>query len=85
MSNPSGVTARVAVVVGGASGIGWATAQLLAAEGARVTIADRNTDLAAQRAAELGQASAAVEVTDEASVAALFDGVAAREGASTWW
>ena len=80
MSNPSGVTARVAVVVGGASGIGWATAQLLAAEGARVTIADRNTDLAAQRAAELGQASAAVEVTDEASVAALFDGVAAREG-----
>ena len=80
MSNPSGVTARVAVVVGGASGIGWATAQLLAAEGARVTIADRNTDLAAQRAAELGQTSAAVEVTDEASVAALFDGVAAREG-----
>ncbi len=80
MTTPHPANARVAVIVGGASGIGWATAQLLAAEGARVTIADRNTDLAAGRAAEIGQASEAVEVTDEASVAALFDGVAAREG-----
>jgi len=80
MSNPHPASARVAVVVGGASGIGWATAQLLAAEGARVTIADRNTDLATQRAAELGQTAAVVEVTDEQSVAALFDGVVAREG-----
>ena len=45
---------REAVVVGGASGIGWATARLLAADGCRVTIADRNGDLAAQRAGELG-------------------------------
>jgi NAD(P)-dependent dehydrogenase (short-subunit alcohol dehydrogenase family) len=45
-------------------------------------IADRNTDLAAQRAAELGDPHtwAAVEVTDEAGVAALFDGVVDREG-----
>jgi 3-oxoacyl-[acyl-carrier protein] reductase len=33
---------RVALVVGGASGIGWAVAQGLAGEGCRVTIADRN-------------------------------------------
>ncbi len=74
--------ARVAVVVGGASGIGWATARALAADGCRVTIADRNAELAAQRADELGEphTAASVEVTDEASVAALFDGVAAREG-----
>ena len=73
---------RVAVVVGGASGIGWATAQALAHEGCRVTIADRNTDGAAQRAAELGDPHTwtAVEVTDEDSVARLFDGVVAREG-----
>jgi len=73
---------RVAVIVGGASGIGLATAKTLAAEGCRVTIADRNTELAAQRASELGDphAWATVEVTDEASVAALFDGVAGREG-----
>lgn len=73
---------RVAVVVGGASGIGWATAQLLAAEGARVTIADRNADLSAARADALGEphTAVAVEVTDEAAVAALFDGVVTREG-----
>lgn len=80
------MTERVAVVVGGASGIGWATARALAgpgdAGGCRVTIADRNTDLAAQRAAELGAPHtwAAVEVSDEDSVRQLFDGVAAREG-----
>jgi NAD(P)-dependent dehydrogenase (short-subunit alcohol dehydrogenase family) len=73
---------REAVVVGGASGIGWATAQLLATEGCRVTIADRNAELAAQRADSLGQphTSASIEVTDEDSVAALFDGVVAERG-----
>lgn len=66
---------RTAVVVGGASGIGWASATALAADGFRVTVADRNTDLARQRAAQLGEPHtwAAVEVTDEDSVAALFD------------
>ena len=67
---------RIAVVIGGASGIGWATAQTLAADGYTVTIADRNGDGAAARAAELGapHAGAVVDVTDEASVRALFDG-----------
>ncbi|SBS78536.1 3-oxoacyl-(Acyl-carrier-protein) reductase [uncultured Mycobacterium sp.] len=76
------MTERVAVIIGGASGIGWATAQTLAAQGARVTIADRNTELAQERAATLGAPHvwAAVEVTDEASVATLFDDVVAREG-----
>ena len=76
------VERRIAVVIGGASGIGLATARTLAAEGCRVTIADRNTDGAAKCAAELGEphAWAPVEVTDEDSVAALFDGVVAREG-----
>ncbi|MGI9124125.1 MAG: SDR family NAD(P)-dependent oxidoreductase [Mycobacterium sp.] len=76
------MSSRVAVVVGGASGIGWATAKLLAANGDVVTIADRNTDLARQRAQELGEPHswAEVEVSDETSVARLFDGVAAREG-----
>ena len=71
----------IAVVVGGASGIGWASAQLLAADGYRVTIADRNADLARERAATLGEPHGwiAVEVTDEPGVAALFDGVVQRE------
>ena len=66
---------RVAVIIGGASGIGWASAGKLAAEGCRVVIADRNVDGARERAAELGAPHtwAQVEVTDEDSVARLFD------------
>jgi 3-oxoacyl-[acyl-carrier protein] reductase len=66
---------RVAVVIGGASGIGWATAKALAADGCRVTIADRNAGGARSRAAELGKphTAAAVDVTDEESVQRLFD------------
>jgi 3-oxoacyl-[acyl-carrier protein] reductase len=68
-------TERVAVVVGGASGIGSAVAAGLAAEGCRVVVADRNADGAAARAAELGSphTSAQVDVTDEDTVAGLFD------------
>jgi NAD(P)-dependent dehydrogenase (short-subunit alcohol dehydrogenase family) len=67
--------AQLAVVIGGASGIGWAVAQGLAASGRQVTIADRNAAGATERAAELGAPhdAAAVDVTDEASVAALFE------------
>lgn len=73
MSN--GPSARDAVVIGAASGIGWATARALAAQGDRVTLADRNVDGARERAAELGDphTAAHVEVTDEASVQALFE------------
>jgi NAD(P)-dependent dehydrogenase (short-subunit alcohol dehydrogenase family) len=71
MSNGS---ERVAVIIGGASGIGWASAQALAADGCRVTIADLNADGARDRATELGgpHAAAQVDVTDEASVQSLF-------------
>ncbi|KUH93629.1 short-chain dehydrogenase [Mycolicibacterium acapulense] len=73
MSN--GPSARETVVIGAASGIGLATARALAAEGDRVTLADRDVDGARQHAAELGDphTAAHVEVTDEASVHALFD------------
>ena len=72
MSNSS---ERIAVVIGGASGIGWATARALAADGCRVTVADRNADGARSRAAELGEphTAAEVDVTDEVSVQRLFD------------
>src|SRR5690606_28967421 len=71
--------ARTAVVIGAASGIGWAGARTLAADGYRVTLADRNVDGARERAAELGEphTAAHVEVTDEASVQRLFDDLAA--------
>jgi 3-oxoacyl-[acyl-carrier protein] reductase len=66
---------RVAVVVGGASGIGWAVATGLAAEGYRVIVGDLDATGAQQRADELGapHTSAPVDVTDEDTVAALFE------------
>jgi NAD(P)-dependent dehydrogenase (short-subunit alcohol dehydrogenase family) len=68
---------RVAVVIGGASGIGWASANALAADGCRVVVADVNADGARDRAAELGKphTSAQVDVTDEDSVRQLFETV----------
>jgi 3-oxoacyl-[acyl-carrier protein] reductase len=72
MSNGS---ERIAVVIGGASGIGWATARALATDRCRVTVADRNADGARSRAAELGEphSAAEVDVTDEVTVQRLFD------------
>jgi NAD(P)-dependent dehydrogenase (short-subunit alcohol dehydrogenase family) len=66
---------RTALVIGGASGIGWASAQALAAEDCRVTVADVNTDGARARADELGAPHtwAHADVTDEDSVATLFE------------
>jgi 3-oxoacyl-[acyl-carrier protein] reductase len=65
---------RSAIVIGGASGIGWATAQALAARKDRVTVADLNADGARRRAAELGDPHTAegVDVTNENSVERLF-------------
>ncbi len=70
-------TERVAIVIGGASGIGWASAQALAADGCRIVVADRDADGATARAAQLGDGHAGhyVDVTDEASVQALFEAV----------
>ncbi|MDF3338565.1 SDR family NAD(P)-dependent oxidoreductase [Mycolicibacterium septicum] len=72
-------TQRVAIVIGGASGIGWASAQALAAGGCRIVVADRDADGAATRAAQLGapHTSAYVDVTDEDAVEKLFADVAA--------
>ncbi|TCJ97161.1 SDR family NAD(P)-dependent oxidoreductase [Nocardia alba] len=80
----SGVTvnnSRVAVVVGGGSGIGKAIAGALHEDGYRVTVADVNGPAAQAVAAEFGGHSEAVDVTDEARVEALFTGVREREGA----
>jgi NAD(P)-dependent dehydrogenase (short-subunit alcohol dehydrogenase family) len=58
------------VVTGGASGLGAATARMLAASGARVVIADVNEAAGTEIAVELGPATrfARVDVTDEKSV-----------------
>ena len=66
---------RVAVAIGAASGIGWATARALAVDGCRVVIADRNIDGAKANAAELGSphTAATADVIHEESVQRLFD------------
>ncbi len=66
---------KVAVITGGASGIGWAVAQRYIEHGARVVIGDRNEDLLAQRADALGDSGTTCsgDVTTEADVARLID------------
>jgi NAD(P)-dependent dehydrogenase (short-subunit alcohol dehydrogenase family) len=72
----------VAVVTGGAQGIGLAAGRLLAAMGARMVLLDLDAAAAVDAARGIGPAAwgAALDVTDEASVGAAFGDVVAREG-----
>ncbi|GAA2887241.1 bifunctional rhamnulose-1-phosphate aldolase/short-chain dehydrogenase [Streptosporangium fragile] len=79
MPAPKPLATRVALITGGGSGIGAATARKLAAEGACVVVADRDLAAAEKVAAEIGAkayrvedvaVAVAVDVTDEAQVIA---------------
>jgi 3-hydroxyacyl-CoA dehydrogenase/3-hydroxy-2-methylbutyryl-CoA dehydrogenase len=63
-----------ALVAGGASGLGAATARLLAENGARVAIADLDGDKAQALADELGGVGFKADVTNEDEVGAAVDG-----------
>jgi NAD(P)-dependent dehydrogenase (short-subunit alcohol dehydrogenase family) len=71
-----------ALVVGGASGLGEATARALVAAGASVTIADLNAEKGEALAAELGEGASfvAADVTDETAVSAAVEDATARAG-----
>jgi NAD(P)-dependent dehydrogenase (short-subunit alcohol dehydrogenase family) len=63
---------RVAVITGGGSGIGLATARRLASEGATVVIADVDGDTGTAAAEEVGGLFVRTDVTSERDVEALF-------------
>ena len=71
---------RVAVVTGGASGIGRATARRLAAEGASVVIGDVDPTTGQEAASEVGGLFVQVDVTAEEQVNALFDAAVTTYG-----
>jgi NAD(P)-dependent dehydrogenase (short-subunit alcohol dehydrogenase family) len=71
---------QVAVVTGGASGIGEACARLFAIRGARVVVADRREARAAEVASDIGGVAMAVDVARNESVEALATRVEAEVG-----
>ena len=69
-----------AVVTGGASGLGEASARALAAKGAKVALFDLNAERGAQVAGDIGGLFCRVDVSDEASVDAGFEQARAVHG-----
>lgn len=74
---------KVAIVTGGASGLGCGTVERFIADGARVAIFDMNEKLGAEVASRMGKNCVYynVNVTDTASVQTALDDVVARWGA----
>jgi len=77
---------RVALIMGGTSGIGLATARLLVESGTSVAIAGRDRDKGARAARELGEHASYVraDVASDRDVAAAVDAVLARWGRLDW-
>lgn len=71
-----------AIVTGGASGLGGATARMLAARGAKVAIFDLNAEAGEAKAREIGGLFVPVNVTDDAAVADAVAKAEDRHGAA---
>jgi NAD(P)-dependent dehydrogenase (short-subunit alcohol dehydrogenase family) len=72
---------KVVLIVGGASGIGRASAELCVKRGAKVVIADFQEETGQTVAREIGASFVRVNVADEASVAAMCTHVKSTHGA----
>ena len=68
-----GLAGKLAVVTGGANGIGFATARLLAAQGASVWIFDVARENPAEAARQIGAEAVVADVTDRASLEAALE------------
>jgi NAD(P)-dependent dehydrogenase (short-subunit alcohol dehydrogenase family) len=73
------LTGKTVVVIGGASGIGYAAAEAAAAEGARVIVGSSKAEKVKEAARRLGGEASGrtVDVSDESSVGAFFERVGA--------
>ena len=74
------INGLAAIVTGGASGLGGATAERLAKAGAKVAIFDLNEEAGQAAAKEIGGTFVKVNVADEASVSAGLDAAEAAHG-----
>ena len=74
------VQGKAAVVAGGGSGLGAATARLLAAKGAKVAVLDINKEGVNAVAKDIGGLGIVCDVTDEASIRAALDQAKAAHG-----
>jgi len=74
------IVGQAALVTGGASGLGAATARELARLGAKVAVLDRNAEGAAVVAAEIGGIGIECDITDTDSVLAALDAARAVHG-----
>jgi len=81
-SNEKPLSRQVAVITGGGSGIGAATAIAMAKQGAEVAVLDRDLDAAQAVARKIGGKAIGIacDVTDPAAVRAAFDAVASAFG-----
>jgi len=74
------IAGKAALVTGGASGLGAATARELARRGAKVAVLDRNAEGAATLAAEIGGIGIACDITSADSVLAALESARAVHG-----
>jgi NAD(P)-dependent dehydrogenase (short-subunit alcohol dehydrogenase family) len=81
MSGLADLDGKIAIVTGGASGIGKGIASALLGEGMQVVIADVEEEALESTAAELGAVAIRTDVSDAASVQALADATLERFGA----
>ncbi|MEJ2479203.1 MAG: SDR family NAD(P)-dependent oxidoreductase [Acidihalobacter sp.] len=75
------INGYTAVVTGGGSGLGAATARELAARGARVAVVDVNADAARAVAGEIGGLGCACDITDAGAVEQTLERVSEELGA----